>query len=443
MNLRGDLYRLIASNLGSGWLAHLQEIETRRPGEIEQRSLEDLLTHAVANVPYYRNLGISECRLESFPLLSRETLRMQYEALKSDDLQSRRWSKSSTGGSSGEPVWVIHDQETLDWDYATDMYYMSEFYNLPYHDYLRSRRVAIWHRRRLAAGAGLLKRIGVHLLGQVIYIEPYVILTEEKLTEYVRRINRHKPVVILAFAGTVFELAKHAQRLGISVHSPRFILTSVETLYPAMRATIQEVFGCRVYNRYGAAEVGRVAAECEEGKLHVFSFHNHVEVLNSEDHATRPGDSGRVVVTSLHNAAMPLIRYDIGDLVRVSSEPCSCGSPLPAWDEVRGRVIHHFVRPDGSLVFGGNFIAMFYEYDWILQLYVLQVDINRVTISYRRTPGTQVPKQDIAVLSQTVRDAMGESCVVEWEEVDVIPHSAIGKHLHARSLVWEETVGAA
>jgi phenylacetate-coenzyme A ligase PaaK-like adenylate-forming protein len=441
LNLRGELYRLIASSLAVGWPAHLQEIETRGSGDIEQRKLEELLKHAVANVPYYRNLEIPTCRLESFPLLSRETLRTQFDALKSDDLQSRRWIKCSTGGSTGEPVWVVRDREALDWDYATDMYYMSAFYNLPHHEYLRSRRVAIWHRRRRPAGTGLLKQVGVHLLGQVIYIEPYVILTEKKLTEYVRRINRHKPIVILAFAGTVFELAKHAQRLGMRVHSPRFILTSVETLYPAMRATIQDVFGCRVYNRYGAAEVGRVAAECAEGKVHVFSFNNHVEVLDSEGHATRPGDRGRVVVTSLHNTAMPLIRYDIGDLVRVSSEPCRCGSLLPAWDEVSGRVIHHFVRSDGGLVFGGNFIAMFYEYNWILQLHVLQVDINRVKISYRRTPGTQVPKQDVAALSQTVRDVMGDCCVVEWEEVDVIPHSAIGKHLHARSLVWEETVG--
>ncbi|MFC2105035.1 phenylacetate--CoA ligase family protein [Candidatus Bipolaricaulota bacterium] len=317
------------------------------------------------------------------------------------------------------------------------MYYMSAFYDMPYPDYLRSRRVAIWHRRRRASN-GVMRRLGVHLLGQVIYIEPYEIMTEEKLDEHVRRINRHKPAVILAFAGTAFEIAKHAQRRGMALHSPRFILSSVEMLYPAMRETISKAFGCPVYNRYGAAEVGRVAAECQSGKLHVSSFNNHVEILNQDDSPTLPGDVGRIVVTSLHNLAMPLIRYDIGDLARVPTETCKCGSPLPVLEELCGRVVHHFVRPDGDLVFGGNFIAMFYEYDWILQFHVLQEDIDRFRISYRRTPETRVPEQDIATLTQAVRNVMGESCAVAWEEVDGIPHSPIGKHLHVRSLVWEE-----
>ncbi len=437
LNLRGELYRIIACSRGAEWQKHLREIETSASGEIEQRSLEKLLTHALVHVPYYRNLGISEARMDVFPLLSRETVRMQFEDLKSDDLQSRRWSKTSTGGSTGEPVWVIRDRNFSKWDYATDMYNMSTFYNMPYQEYLRSRRVAIWHRRRISGQSGFLHRIRVKLFGQLIVIEPYEIMTEEKLDEHVQRINRHKPAVIRAFAGCVFEIAKHAKRLGMAVHSPRFVMTSVEMLYPAMSATIQEVFGCPVYNQYGAAEAGLIASECPKGKLHVFTFNNHVEVLNSDDSPTLPGGMGRIVVTPLHNLAMPLIRYDIGDLARVSSEPCGCGSSLPAWDEICGRVVHYFVRSDGDLVFGGNFIAMFYEYDWIMQFHVLQEDLDRLKISYKRTPGAHVPEQDIVAMTQVVRDVMGERCAVEWEEVDVIPHSSIGKHLHARSLVWE------
>jgi len=436
LNLRGELYRIIASSLGSEWKSRLREIEANPSDVIGETALKRLLAHAVAKVPYYRHLGITKPHLKKFPVLSREALRTQFEELKSDDLQPQRCSETSTGGSTGEPVRIIHDPNFRHWNYATDMYYMSAFYDMPYPEYLKSRRVAIWHRRRRASN-GLLRQLGTKLLGQLIYIEPYDIMTEEKLDEHVRRINQHKPSVILAFAGTVYEIAKHVQRVGMAVHSPRFILSSVEMLYPAMRATIQEVFGCPVYDRYGAAEVGRVAAECPEGKLHVFSFNNHVEVLNPDDSPTQPGEVGRIIVTSLHNLAMPLIRYDIGDLARVSSETCSCGNPLPTLDGICGRVVHHFVRPDGDLVFGGNFIAMFYKFDWIMQLHVLQEAINLIKISYRRTPGTHVPERDIVALTQTVRDVMGASCIVDWEEVDVIPHSTIGKHLHVRSLVWE------
>ncbi|MFC2095250.1 phenylacetate--CoA ligase family protein [Candidatus Bipolaricaulota bacterium] len=438
MNLRGRLYGIGATLRGRRWRARLQQIEACEPDDIRRRALPLLLKHALAHVPYYRNLGVSVPQLEAFPLLTRETLRTQYERLASDDLESRLWRKTSTGGSTGEPVWILLDRAFSDWDLATEMYTLKTFHNMSPFEYLSSRRLWIWHLRRVQFSSNPLLRLASRVLGQIAYVEPYEILTEEKLNEHVRRINAHRAAVISAFAGTAFEIAKHAQRLGVAMHRPRFITTSVEMLYPAMRETIQAAFGCPVYNHYGAAETGKIASECPHGKLHVFSFTQHVEVLDDEDLPTRPGEVGRIVVTPLHNLAMPLIRYDIGDFARVSAGPCGCGSPLPAWDEIIGRVVHYFVRPDGDLVFGGNFIAMFYEYDWILQLHVLQEDIDRFKISYRRTPDTRVPEQDIDDLTKVVRDVMGESCAVTWEQVDVIPHSPIGKHLHARSLVWEE-----
>lgn len=235
VGLRGELYRGLAYLGGSEWRARLQEIKSCPPEEIGTRSLSRLLEHAVAKVPYYRLLGVSDLRLEAFPLLTRRTLQAEYDRLKSDDLASRGWSRTSTGGSTGEPVWVVHDRSYYRWNYATEMYYLEAFHGMPYREYLRSRRVSIWHRRRLRPGIGLLTHLAVKMLGQLIYLEPYSVLTEKRMTEYLRRINRHRPAVIIAFAGTAFELARHAKRCGIEVHSPRFVMVPVETLYPLMR----------------------------------------------------------------------------------------------------------------------------------------------------------------------------------------------------------------
>jgi phenylacetate-CoA ligase len=441
VSLRGELHRVLAYAAGSEWRARLREIKSCPPEEIGTRSLSLLLEHALANVPYYRDLGVSDHRLEAFPLLTRRTLRAEHDRLKSDDLGSRRWNRATTGGSTGEPVWIILDRSHDRWTYATDKYYLEAFHGMSYREYFRSRRVSIWHRRRLRSGIGVSTRLAVKMLGQVVYLEPYSVLTEERMTEYLRRINRHRPAVVIAFAGTAFELARHAKRSGIKVHRPRLFMVSVETLYPSMRRVIEEVFGCPVYNRYGSVEAGFVAGECSRGKLHVFSFANHVEILDSDGKPTAPGAVGRIVVTPLHNLSMPLIRYDIGDLARASSEPCTCGSPLPTLDEVTGRVVEHFVRPDGGLVFGGNFIAMFYEQDWVGGFHVLQEDLDRIRIFYTKAPGARLPEDAIADLTLVVRRAMGPSCRVAWEEVDAVPKSPIGKHLHTRSLVWEEQAG--
>ena len=139
---------------------------------------------------------------------------------------------------------------------------------------------------------------------------------------------------------------------------------------------------------------------------------------------------------------MPLIRYDIGDLARVSSEPCACGSPLPTLDELAGRVVEHFVRPDGDLVFGGNFIAMFYEHDWITGFHVLQEALDQIRIFYTKAPGIRPPEDAIRNLNHAVRRVMGTSCRVAWEEVDAVPKSPIGKHLHTPASCGKSKLGS-
>ena len=440
MSLRGELYYAGAWILGRQWRARLREIKTAPVGTIERRSLPPLLEHARTHVPFYRNRGISEPRLRSFPLLSRQSLRSDFAQLASDDIENRPHTRMSTGGSTGQPVWILHDPHFSAWDHAAEMYFLESLCGVSPHHYLRSRRVCIWHQRRRNPSRNPWKRFAAKLLGRTIYIEPYLALDGAQFREHLRRINRHRPAIIKTFAGTAFQLARYAKRKGIRVHRPEIIVSSVEMLYPSMRAVIEEVFGCPVRNMYGSAEVGRVAAECSAGKLHLLTFVNLVEVLNPDNTPTEPGSVGRLIVTPLHNHTMPLIRYDIGDLARVSSEPCTCGNPLPTIDELTGRVVHHFVRSDGSLVFGGNFVAMFYEHEWIAGFHILQEDIDRVAIQYQRTPGHQVPKTDIADLTQVVRNAMGTDCVVTWQEADTVPVSSIGKHLHVRSLVWEAQI---
>ncbi len=438
VSIAGTIYALGAMTRGWRWMRQLARIRAHDAQDIQQQALALLLDHARSHVPYYREMGLASPDLHAFPILSRATLRTQFERLQSDDLAQRHWRKASTGGSTGEPVQVILDRDFLAWAHATDMYAFQDLCGFSPYDYLSHRRAVIWHQRRRPTESHPSAWLAGRLLKQLIIVEPYETLTQQKLDEHVRRLNECRPAVILSFAGTIFQIAKHALARNVPMHRPRLIVASAEMLYPAMRETIQQAFGCPVLERYGAAETGRMAWECSHGKLHLFSFSHVVEVLDPNNRPVRPGGIGRIVVTPLHNLAMPLIRYEIGDLARVSAHPCPCGSPLPAWDEISGRVIHHFVRADGDIVFGGNFIAMFYEYDWVLQFYVLQEAVDRIVIRFKRTPGHDVPDRDLDTMTGVVKRVLGEHCAVIWEETDRIPLSPTGKLIHARSLVWEE-----
>ena len=103
--------------------------------------------------------------------------------------------------------------------------------------------------------------------------------------------------------------------------------------------------------------------------------------------------------------------------------------------------MHYFVRRDGRLVFGGNFIAVFYEYDWMLRFHVLQESPSTIRVFFQRVPEASVPSGDLADLTSAIQAAMGEATDVLWEETAHVPISPVGKHLHARSLVWEQRNG--
>jgi hypothetical protein len=101
-------------------------------------------------------------------------------------------------------------------------------------------------------------------------------------------------------------------------------------------------------------------------------------------------------------------------------------------------VTERFVRPDGKTVYGNYFIAMFYEQDWISEFQVLQQEVDLVRVYYKRMSGRAIPPHALEQLESVVRRAMGSGCRVEWQEVDAVPRTPIGKRLYVRSLVWEE-----
>ncbi len=86
----------------------------------------------------------------------------------------------------------------------------------------------------------------------------------------------------------------------------------------------------------------------EHGRYHTQSENVYLEIVDDNGFACQPGQSGRVVITSLHHFATPLLRYDIGDHA-VLGEPCPCGrEALPVLTKVLGRTRNRIMLPDGQ-----------------------------------------------------------------------------------------------
>jgi phenylacetate-CoA ligase len=125
-------------------------------------------------------------------------------------------------------------------------------------------------------------------------------------------------------------------------------LTVSDRIDPQLRTLIQEVFGGRIIDRYSSEEFGYIALQCPvHDHLHVCSPSLVVEVVDEEGNACDVGVPGRVLVTSLHNFAMPLIRYDIGDIAEFG-EPCDSGFNWPVLNQVNGRIRDSITLPNGE-----------------------------------------------------------------------------------------------
>ena len=410
-------------------------MDRTRPEDLNSRHLTQLLEHATQRVPYYVDLELRDRPLTEFPILSKRQLRMDPEAFARTDLAAHPHTRLATSGSTGEAIEILMDADADAWCEAVDAWYFREMLATPPSAYVRAQKVFIWHRhtpKRLS----IVDRLA-RLTAPIEWLEPYKAFTEEGLLHYVHRINRARPAYLWAFAGILYEIANVIQRSGIRVHKPQCIIASGETLHPHMRSVVEEAFGCRVYDYYGSTEAGRVAAECDAGNLHLFTFAVHAEVLDPSGNAVPPGAQGRLILTPLHNHAMPLIRYDTQDMAEVGPEECSCGCRLPTLSRVLGRIVEFFITPDGSLVSGGRIGRLMRHCPWILGFQILQQDIDQIAIFFTCVPSAKPADADIERVNQEIEDVFGPSCQVSWHEMEEIPQTPNGKRPYARSLVWE------
>lgn len=432
-------------------LNQLRQVEFLSQKEIcfiQNQRISKLLLHAYYNVPYYRNI-LSENNIvkkdgtvdlekfTSIPFLTKEILRNHFEELKSSDLNKRKWYYNTSGGSTGEPVRFIQDKEYKKWVRALTILYDEWTGYKP-----GMPKVVLWGSERdLFVGRETIDIRLKQLIKNEVWLNSFR-MTEKQMLEYVEMINKHKPIQILAYVGSIYELARFVENEGLEVFSPEAIMTSAGTLYPHMREVIERVFRSHVFNRYGSREVAGIACECEvhEG-LHVSPLTHYVEIIREDGSPAAPGEVGEVVVTSLVNYAMPLIRYRIGDMAVWADWKCSCGRNWPLLKEVKGRVTDTFVTRSGIRVYGGYFTRIMYFKEWVKKFQFMQEDYDQINLlivpAISMEKAHEQLKKEKSEMEEKIRLVMGNECKIDIELVEDIQPSPSGKHRYTISKVAE------
>ena len=185
-------------------------------------------------------------------------------------------------------------------------------------------------------------------------------------------LQRHDPGHLMTFPSNLMALLQHCRTAGITYPRLRSIWTLGEIVTPELRELAREVLGLPITDVYSSVEVGYIALQCpERPHYHVQSEGVLVEVIDDSGQPCRPGEVGRVIVTPLHNFAMPMLRYVIGDYAEVG-EPCPCGRGLPVLSRVLGRTRNMLILPSGRRIWPLLEGALFADVAPVSQFQIVQ-----------------------------------------------------------------------
>lgn len=404
---------------------------------LQDRRVGALLRHAHGHVPYYREIleacgavdaaGAVDLRaFTSIPLLDKDIIRARGEELLSDDLDRRAWFRNYSGGSTGEPVAFVQEHDESE-SYGRAVTFLFDEWACRG---LGDRWALLWGSERDLGGPPSWRARHRRRTRRLLVLNAFG-MTQQRMRDYVESLNAFRPRHILAYAGSLYQLARFIQDNHLDVWSPAGIMTSAESIHPQQRALIECVFRAPVFNRYGSREAGNMACECEHHQgLHVASPTHLVELLRDDGSLAGPGEIGEIVVTCFETYAMPLIRYRIGDRATWAEGPCTCGRAWPLLAQVNGRVMDAFATPGGTID-GCYFTMGFFGRDWIESFQVVQErpDLVRAYIVPRdRHLTIESVAEDLRDYDEHVRTVMGQACRTEYEFVDTITPSPQGKH---------------
>lgn len=342
----------------------LEQTQWLSPEELffhQGRQLRQLFAHAAATVPFYQArfaaagvdpaAPVTRESIARLPVLKRSELQGAGAALNTTALPKSHGKTHEivTSGSTGRPVNMLGTEVTgLFWRACV----MREHF---WHRRDLSGKLAAirWARKGVAmAPAGVTRDSWGPASGSIYTTGPAVMLNvASPLEGQLEWLLREQPDYLISFPSNLTALAGYCLQAGVTIPNLKQVMTLGEMVGEAVRRAVGQAWGVKVTDSYSSEEAGYLAMQCPEHEVyHVQSENVLLEVVDDDGRPCGPGDIGRVLVTSLHNFATPVIRYELGDYAEVG-EPCACGRGLPVITRIVGRERNRLVLPDGKSVF--------------------------------------------------------------------------------------------
>lgn len=248
------------------------------------------------------------------------------------------------------------------------------------------------------------------------------------LDEQAAWLRKQDPLCLYAYPGNLDGLVRIFEANRWRLDSLRRIFSGSEVLGDALRRRLQQYFGVPVIDNYGSTEAF-VAWECPRGSYHVNAEHVVVEIVDHDGNPAAPGTMGRVIVSTLHNRLMPLVRYEIGDYAIVSGEPCACGRTLPTIGKILGRELNLFVGRERKRLVPWPLFRPLTAREWITQFQIVQRSVASFVVRF--VAAHPMGNSDESEIQRHFESIVGYPVAVEFERLTQIPRAPSGKFMMA------------
>jgi phenylacetate-CoA ligase len=414
MKLTDQLYvaaRLAVAMRSQWWSA--QRIRAH-----QNHALIRMMRHAASNVPFYQRLDLnagtilSAADIRRFPVITKRDVQRSPESFLAAGIAPAELHSSRTSGSSGQPMTTYFDHRA----------------------WLLTKYVLKMRRIVATAGVPLLKRVLIisgeapERLDASLASAPSgfgVIFSQKRLSVHtppeqnIAALARYRPHAIYAFPSYLIELIATAERLTLALPKIETLYTSSEVLTHAARQRIESSFCGRLYDVYGSTEFKEVASQCHHGRYHLNFESVYVD-------AQPPGVPAPVVLSTLCDFAMPLLRFDIGDHATFGADACPCGRASAHMLEFTGRESDMITLPSRRRVSRCVLTNVMDSEESILQYRIVQsqADAFRLDVVVR-TPG-QSGHWRARVCAELAR-LVGEPVGFTVREIDELERAPSGK----------------
>lgn len=387
------------------------------------RRFRSMVSHAMTHVPYYRDrfqaAGVrpetlrTPADLSRIPVLTKPLLRDGADRMRADNAGPQEWLlERSSSGSSGSPVKLFFDpirelprrvQELrLLTAHGFKPWDVQLVFDHPGHlapTRFAPQKLGLWRREMFPSWLGV----------------------EEAL----RIIEDSKPDILHGVLSSLRMISMAIKSKGGLSYRPKLAVSKGELLDNATRALIESALGAPLADYYATEETGIIAWQCPSGSgYHIDEDFVYVETLDEEGNPTAPGELGEITLTNLYMRAMPFIRYRVGDLGVLSTEPCPCGRGLPLLKNLSGRKVDLIINPDKEIHHPFALMVILEDVTSVARYRLIQNAENEIRIEVNWDVKADAAERERTTLQvvHAFQERMGSRVKVELEQVPDFQH---------------------